>query len=328
MGDHLADLCVRTRRQLYEEHLQTRLDELLSGADCELWEERSPKRHVLETLLRNSGPAVASHMAALAPVLARQASPEDATVPARIDLLGLVHFLVTEGDQAVIDALGEHAAAFLEGILIPNCVLKAGQSNNKIRKGGMVCIHAMLKQHLVSPATLNVAFSDLLPILKSCLDDSWSPDNRMIACLVLACMLTDMQAEITAEQLREVYPEMLKRLDDSNDKIRTVVCEALSVFFKCLPPKWSRSLYEYILRTLFVHLDDPNPEIQQGIYGVLETAVHQDYAAFSAEARVAAGKSAHPRMCEELLRLSQSLQQASLDAEFGTAASGYVAATD
>jgi len=326
--DQLADLCGRTRRQLYEEHLQTRLDELLSGADCEIWEERSPKRHVLETLLRNSGAAVASHLGALAPVLARQASPEDATVPARIDLLGLMHFLVTEGDPAVIEALPEHASLFLEGLLIPNCIWKAGQSNNKIRKGGMVCIHAMLKQHLVSPATLNAAFSDLLPILKSCLDDSWSPDNRMIACLVLACMLTDMQAEITAEQLREVYPEMLKRLDDSNDKIRTVVCEALSVFFKCLPPKWSRSLYEYILRTLFVHLDDPNPEIQQAIYGVLEAAVHQDFATFSAEAKTAAAKSAHPRMCEELLRLSQTLQKASLDAEFGDGSSGYPAATD
>jgi len=325
--DHLAELCGRTRRQLYEEHLRTRLVELTTGADCELWEERSSKRHVLETLLRNSGPAVAEHLGTLAPVLARQASPEDASVPARIDLLGLVHFLVTEGDPAVIEAMREHAPVFLETILIPNCIWKAGQSNNKIRKGGMVCIHALLKQHLVSPVALNAVFSDLLPILKSCLDDSWSPDNRMIACLVLACLLNDMQAEITAEQLREVYPEMLKRLDDSNDKIRTVVCEALSVFFKCLPPKWSRSLYEYILRTLFVHLDDPNPEIQQGIYGVLEAAVHQDYAAFIGEAKAAAAKSAHPRMCEELLRLAQSLQQASLDEEFGSSA-GYSAATD
>merc|ERR1711970_588590 len=186
----------------------------------------------------------------------------------------------------------------------------------------MVCIHALLKQHLISSATLNAVFSDLLSILKSCLDDSWSPDNRMIACL-----LTDMQAEISAEQLREVYPEMLKRLDDSNDKVRTAVCEALTEFFKCMPPKWSRSLYEYILRTLFVHLDDPNPEIQQGIYGVLEAAVHQDYAAFITEAKAAAAKSAHPRMCEELLRLAQSLQQASLDAEFGSGSSGYPAAT-
>merc|ERR1712100_825506 len=118
--DFLADLCGRSRRQLYEEHLRTRLQELLTGADCELWEERSPRRHVLETLLRNSGPAVAAHLGALAPVLARQSSPEDASVPARIDLLGLVHFLVTEGDQAVLEALNQHSPVFLEGVLIPN----------------------------------------------------------------------------------------------------------------------------------------------------------------------------------------------------------------
>merc|ERR1711907_705768 len=118
---------------------------------------------------------------------------------------------------AVIEAMQEHAPACLEGVLIPNCIWKAGQSNNKIRKGGMVCIHALLKKHLVSPAALNATFSDLLPILKSCLDDSWSPDNRMIACLVLACLLSDMQAEISADQLREVYPDII--IDDDVDAL-------------------------------------------------------------------------------------------------------------
>lgn len=312
--DLLATLCGRTRRELYEEHLRTRLNELLVGGEFALWEERSPKRHVLETLIRNAGVAVASHIAELTPVLARQASPEDAAIQARVDILGLVHFLVTQDDSAILEALSENAPSLLQGVLIPNCVWKVGQSNNKIRKGGMVCIHAMLQRHLVVPGALNAAFPDLLPILKNCLSDDWSPDNRMIACLVLACLLGELQAEISSEQLREVYPEMLKRLDDSNDKIRAVVCQSLSIFFKCLPPNWSRSLYEYILRTLFVHLDDPNSEIQQGIYGVLEAAVHQDYATFAREAQTAAAKSAHPRACEELLRLAQNLQRASADA--------------
>jgi len=313
--DELASLCGRTRRQLYEEHLSTRLGELLVGAEGELWDERSSNRQVLETLLRNAGSAAAEHIGSLVPVLARQSSPEDASVPARIDLLGLVHFLLNEEDQALTAAVKEHAPALLDAILIPNCTWRAGQSNNKIRKGGMVCVHSLLQRRLLQPAALNAAFSDLLPILKSCLDDSWSPDNRMIACLVLSCTLSEMQAEISGEQLREVYPELLKRLDDSNDKIRVAVCEALSVFFKCLPPKWSRSLYEYILRTLFVHLDDPNPEIQQGIYAVLEAAVHQDYSAFISEARSAGARSSHPRLCEELGRLAESLRRTSAEDE-------------
>jgi len=311
--DELASLCGRTRKQLYEDHLSTRLGELLDGADAQLWEERSAKRQMLETLLRNAGAAAAEHVGALIPVLARQSSPEDATIPARIDLLGLVHFLLNEQDEVLIEAMRGHAPALLLQVLIPNCTWRAGQSNNKIRKGGMVCMHSLLQRHLISSAALNAAFADLLPIIKSALDDSWSPDNRMLACLVLSCTLSELQAEMSGEQLREVYPELLKRLDDSNDKIRVAVCEALSMFFKCLPPNWSRSLFEYILRTLFIHLDDPNPEIQQGIYSVLEAAVHQDHSTFMAEAKLASQKSAHPRLCEELARLAESLRQASVE---------------
>jgi len=308
--DRLAELNQKTRRALYEEHLSTRLGELLLGAEFELWEERSPKRHVLETLLRNAGAAGAPHIGALIPVFARQVRPEDASVPARVDLLGLIHFLVNEEDEALSAAVHAHAPALLNEVLLPNCTWRAGQSNNKIRKGGMVCLHSLLRRHLVDAAALNSSFSDLLPVLKSCLDDAWSPDNRMIALLVLSCTLQELTAQISADQLKEVYPELLKRLDDSNDKIRATVCQALLVFFGCMPPTWSRTLYEYILRTLFVHLDDPNPEIHEGIYRVLEAAAHHDYTTFISEAQSAAARSTHPRECEELCRLAQNLRLA------------------
>jgi dynein assembly factor 5 len=311
--DALAGLCGKSRRELYEDHLRSRMGEILSGADMQLWDEKSPKRHMLETLLRNAGAAAADHIPELVKAFARQASPEDASVPARIDLLGLIHFLITEEDGVLHEAMRKEAPTLLDAVLIPNCTWRVGQSNTKIRKGGMICIHALLERHLLTPAALNEVFVDLLPILKSCLDDSFSPDNRLIACLVLKCTLAELRAEINGEQLREIYPELLKRLDDSNDKIRVSICEALAVFFLCLPPKWSRTLFEYILRTLFVHLDDPSFEIQEGIGKALELAVHQDYTTFIAEAKAAAAKSSHPRRCEELARLAESLRQASPD---------------
>merc|ERR1712190_238785 len=249
----------------------------------------------------------------LVPVIARQSAPDDASIPARVDLLGLVHFL-TADEPALAEVMRIHSAAFLQTTLIPNCTWRAGQSNSKIRKAGLVCVHAMLQRRLVSASALNESFSDLLPILKGALDDSWSPDTRLISCLVTSCTLSELQAEINGEQLREIYPELLKRLDDSNDKVRAAVCEALTMFFKCLPPKWSRTLYEYILRTLFVNLDDPNPEIQQCVYSVLEVAVHQDYGTFLAEAKVAESKSSHPRQCSDLARLAESLHKAEIDA--------------
>ena len=76
----------------------------------------------------------------------------------------------------------------------------------------------------------------------------------------LVVLLTVCQSE-SISVFEKVYPELLKRLDDSNDKIRVAVCEAstwfqqlwqlllllqqaLDVFFKCLPQNWSRTLYE------------------------------------------------------------------------------------
>jgi len=305
--DDLASLCGRTRRKLYEDHLGTRLGELLLDADVALWDEKLPNRHLLDTLMRNAGDAAAPYIDRLVRVIARQACPDDAGVLARIDLLGLTHFLVNETTPAIADALRASSPVLLKDVLIPNCSWRAGQSNTKIRKGSMVCMHALLQKRLVDPAALNGVFADMMPILKSALDDSWSPDNRMIACMVLSATMSELSSEVTSEQLREVYPELLKRLDDSNDKIRIAVCDALCMFFKCLPPNWSRSLYEYILRTLFIHLDVPNLDIQQAIYAVLESSVHHDCQTFIEEVSTAATKSSHPRMCQDLKRLAESL---------------------
>jgi len=117
-----------------------------------------------------------------------------------------------------------------------------------------------------------------------------------------------MRPVISGEQLREIYPDLLKRLDDSNDKIRVVVCDALRTFFECLPSNWSRSIFEYILKTLFVHLDDTNTEIQRGVYTALESAMSKDAATFVREAQASAAKSVHSRQCENLARQAMSLQ--------------------
>jgi len=143
------------------------------------------------------------------------------------------------------------------------------------------------------------------------MDDSWSPDNRMVAVLTAGALLSEMQSIVNAEHLREIYPDLLKRLDDSNDQIRVVVCKALVTFFQCLPPKWSNSLYEYILKTLFIHLDDPAPSIQDAVYEVLQAAVHQDYDIFIKEAKAAGAKSTNQEKVQELLRNAENLQKVS-----------------
>ena len=63
------------------------------------------------------------------------------------------------------------------------------------------------------------------------------------------------------EDIKLVYPEMLKRLDDAQDGIRIETCKAFEILFEMMSDPWSGSLYEYTVKNIFIHLDDPNQEI-------------------------------------------------------------------
>lgn len=60
----------------------------------------------------------------------------------------------------------------------------------------------------------------------------------------------------------EIYPELLKRLDDAQDGIRLEACKAFEIYFDNLPDPWSSSLYPYTIKQIFIHIDDPNQQIQ------------------------------------------------------------------
>jgi hypothetical protein len=314
------------------------LDDVLSAP---LWEE-DIQRQLLESLVKCSSAAVvAPELTRLVPLVAKQTDPEDAMPSARGELLGLVyHLLVLEAPEiASAWVLGEpktedvsvgvasldlpvqqtHALALVRTVLVPNTTWKPGQANSKIRKAGLVCLNEVTKRRLLGAVELRASFHELVPILKTVMDDSWSPDNRLLGVMCMDGILKGLFAEkspaegsssLDGEILREVYPELLKRLDDSNDAIRLAACSALRTFFDILSavPNWGNGVLQYVLKTLFIHLDDPSSEMQDAMTTVLEAACQVCPSLVLAEARSAAQKSCHPRKCEELARLAESLQ--------------------
>jgi len=98
-------------------------------------------------------------------------------------------------------------------------------------------------------------------VIKNCLDDDWATDLRFTSVVFIKRMLEYMHEVFDSEDYKEVYPELLKRLDDSQDGIRIATAEAFCVFFKYLPDPWSSSLYDYTIKNIFIHLDDQNADI-------------------------------------------------------------------
>ncbi len=146
-------------------------------------------------------------------------------------------------------------------ILIPSTVWKVGSPNIKIRKAAVICMMRLIDNKLISPEKLRGNLKPVMGVLKGCLDDDWATDLRFTGVVYIRRMLEYLNEVFDAEDYKEVYPELLKRLDDSQDGIRIATAEAFSVFFKYLPNPWSTSLYDYTIKNIFIHLDDQNADI-------------------------------------------------------------------
>eukprot|EP00742_Colponemidia_sp_Colp-10_P006952 GILJ01007461.1.p1 GENE.GILJ01007461.1~~GILJ01007461.1.p1 ORF type:complete len:843 (-),score=129.06 GILJ01007461.1:37-2523(-) len=300
----LANLCgLRSAEDLYDQHLAEVLPELIS--DHYNWHKHSSQRFMFDTLLRNAGAGVAGHWPVITTVMC-EAGHSQKDVEVRMDIFALLESFIL--DPKLHASIAPHLPKLLNDLLIPNAVWKAGKSQIKIRKASIVCLYQILEQpNLMSSMSLLPNMDQLLPVIKSCMDDDWAPDLRFAVCRLVDRMLTVMKGVITDDQLRDLYPELLKRLDDSNDGIRMEAARAMLSFFSCLPSDWSPSLFQYIVKTLFVHLDDPSEQIEACMIELLRAAAKHNPQLFIEEGVNALAKHRHPRRCEEVLQYARSL---------------------
>jgi dynein assembly factor 5, axonemal len=112
---------------------------------------------------------------------------------------------------------------------------------------------------------------DLLTQLRSTLEDD-SKDTRLIACRIMLHLFTTVGRDLDQDRLHNIYPDLLKRLDDSSDDIRIAAARAFSAYMDCFRDNYDVILYrahiEAIYSGLLVHLDDPDGSIQQAISGL------------------------------------------------------------
>ena len=105
--------------------------------------------------------------------------------------------------------------------------------------------------------------------------DDDNKSTRLISCRTLTRTFDLLGSRLDQDRLHNLYPDLLKRMDDSSDEIRVVATHTFLAYFDCFQEKYEVNLYhahlEAIYKGLLVHLDDPDPSIQQAVYGELPT---------------------------------------------------------
>lgn len=236
----------------------------------------------------------------LTPLLKTMALPtdEDDRVDARLDAMEIIDILA---DRKALVSCGEN---ILREILIPNLSWRSGQANSALRKVAIVVFRKLLSSDSVrnSPCV----FTDSIGVIKCCMDDSWSPDIRLLATLLLRDLLERLHA--SEPRVTKIYSDILKRLDDSHNEIRISACGCLVSFFGLLqrsPDALPVSSFTHIVKALLVHLDDDSSQVASAVTKALirgRPLFVDDIVGRESEAIISAGRAVH---AERFLDLSR-----------------------
>ncbi len=162
------------------------------------------------SLLKNTSGIISKFLDIILEILS-ELSNQAKDFRTRIEALEVLNKAITNKEQN----LDKHSSLILNQILFKSLVWQIGKPNNKIRKAGVVCFLGFLKSGICPKKSLEENFYNITPLLKSCSEDDWVAELRYLSLELLSEIITILQQELTREQLMDIYPIILERLDDA-----------------------------------------------------------------------------------------------------------------
>ncbi|CAK4191681.1 unnamed protein product [Aphanomyces euteiches] len=219
----------------------------------------------------------------------------------RLAFLALLETML--GNELIAQSFQPFASSMLVKGITPNIVWQSGKVAATVRKVAMASTYTLLRQGLANQPALFESAPQMLPVLKSCLDDT-DAKTRQLVCLSLQHLFVALPNALGEEPVSQLYHDILKRLDDSNDLVRKAACATYITFLRAAPRSHFRgTIIDYTMDALFVHLDDPDPEIQAAVFDVLRETFSVDPELLGKKAREHRTRHRSPYYCDQLIAL-------------------------
>ncbi|XP_055754346.1 dynein axonemal assembly factor 5-like [Salvelinus fontinalis] len=300
-----------TVADLYRQHMNQLLQWL--SASQKTWTSYSPQRLQLQVIATQSGPVIGEFLPLLMPLLQNCLDPER-DPEMRLHMFTMLSKLLLDATHT-LDSQGrfcEHLDVFLLELLLPNLVWKAGSTAAAIRTSALSCLLALLQGGAIPPSQLLAVEERLSPQVLSALEED-SQLSRLLACRSLSTLLKLIGPSLHPDALNNIYPEVLKRLDDSSEEVRGVALRALGLWLASLGKDYNSQLYSQHLEVLFqqllLHLDDPDSRVQDTVLEVLKTGSGVHPALLKQEVEAVRDKQRTPVYCDQLLQHIHSLRK-------------------
>ena len=170
---------------------------------------------------------------------------------------------------------------WIQAVIIPNGVWRGGRRAEEVRRKCMDCVWLLTnrtKPMLDAGAVkedleqFESASTNLLKVLVACTDEDII-QTRVDSLSILRSWFQDtrLQGAWTEEQAKHIYPELMKRLDDSQDSVRILAAQTLQAFLShgACPSTLDEVHFDAMIKGILIHLDDSNVEVQSSVFDLL-----------------------------------------------------------
>lgn len=143
----------------------------------------------------------------------------------------------------------------IQKIIYPTLVWRPGKTAALIRYKSLIVLASLLENTDESKFKLNqndiqneIENGELLKLVLQELDEDYYTDTRLLASYVLKRILSIMDDKLGDAHRRKIYEEIIKRLDDNEDKIRISICDALMSFINSMSQDYCNSNTKYLIQ--------------------------------------------------------------------------------
>ncbi|GMH85888.1 hypothetical protein TrVE_jg3977 [Triparma verrucosa] len=260
---------------------------------------KDPNLRAFDALMRVAGATGGKHFASVIDIFESHMNVDNEP-ESRLVVMALLESVLN--NKQVAEYVKEFTGKLINDVVAPNIVWRAGGVASTIRKVSIACLFTILKSETVDTQTLFQAAPKLLPVLKTNLGD-YDASSRQLCCLSLGIIFASLPGALGMEPVHQLYPDLLKCLDDSSDDVRFAACGTLKVFLKSAPAEhFKGTLMDYLCDQLLIHMDDPDPVIQQSVFDILLVAIEVDKDVVKKKATATRNSHRDVRLCDLLLK--------------------------
>nr|AGC92707.1 HEAT repeat-containing protein 2-like protein [Heliconius erato] len=284
---------------LYELHIRKILADITS--DALTWSLLTPDRCLFECVLMYSGSAMGNQLHLIAPILKDCLAPPKVDAEVKLKIFTVLSTVLlkrqTNFSKSDSDKLEAFLKIVIDEIIMPNLVWSPGRTAEAIRTAAVACLCSALQDdpetELVreqecngdkdkkvnlfpTKESLEPFLDKMIPLLVGLTDDN-STLTRQHTLRAICCLATLSKQKdcFTVEILHRLYFVVLKRLDDSNDKVRSFAVQTLCTLFQCRAQHYDTVLFNAHIDALYsamlIHLDDTSESFRKEMLDALIT---------------------------------------------------------